>query len=48
MVNQSHVGTRNQPTLRDQLQAVFERDWNSKYSQDLDSLDQWQGRCGVY
>ncbi|XP_072835561.2 5'-3' exonuclease PLD3 [Pogona vitticeps] len=45
VVNQSHVEAGDEPTLRDQLQDVFERDWNSNYSRELDSLEQWQDLC---
>ncbi|CAI5780783.1 5' [Podarcis lilfordi] len=48
VVNQSHVGAGEQPTVRDQLQAVFERDWNSRYSQELSLPGQWEQLCGTY
>ncbi|XP_033014398.1 phospholipase D3 [Lacerta agilis] len=48
VVNQSHVGAGEQPTVRDRLQAVFERDWNSRYSQELSLPGQWEQLCGTY
>ncbi|XP_053253672.1 5'-3' exonuclease PLD3 isoform X2 [Podarcis raffonei] len=48
VVNQSHVEAGEQPTVRDQLQAVFERDWNSRYSQELSLPGQWEQLCGTY
>ncbi|XP_066494730.1 5'-3' exonuclease PLD3 [Tiliqua scincoides] len=47
VVNQSHVEPSSQPTMRDQLQAVFERDWNSRYSQDLSLLGKGEDLCGA-
>lgn len=46
VVNQSQVEPGPQPTLREQLQAVFERDWSSGYSQDLRWLGQGEDLCG--
>nr|XP_060639662.1 5'-3' exonuclease PLD3 [Anolis sagrei ordinatus] len=45
VVNQSDTEAGIQPTLREQLQAVFERDWDSQYSRELNSLGQWQDSC---
>ncbi|XP_053124714.1 5'-3' exonuclease PLD3 [Hemicordylus capensis] len=48
VVNQSLVEPGGRATLREQLQAVFERDWDSQYSQELSSLGQWEGLCGAH
>ncbi|XP_054855470.1 5'-3' exonuclease PLD3 isoform X2 [Eublepharis macularius] len=48
VVNQSQVEAGVQPTVRDQLQAVFERDWNSRYSRELSFLGQWEDLCGTH
>ncbi|XP_061453836.1 5'-3' exonuclease PLD3 isoform X2 [Rhineura floridana] len=48
VVNHSHVEAGNQPTVREQLQAVFERDWDSRYSQGLSLLGQWEELCDTY
>ncbi|XP_042295682.1 5'-3' exonuclease PLD3 [Sceloporus undulatus] len=45
VVNESNVEARIPPTLRDQLQKVFERDWDSQYSRELNSVGQWQDLC---
>ncbi|XP_015263139.1 PREDICTED: phospholipase D3 [Gekko japonicus] len=46
VVNQSQVESGDQPTVRDQLEAVFERDWNSQYSRELNLLGQSGDLCG--
>ncbi|KAL8220030.1 UNVERIFIED_CONTAM: hypothetical protein K2H54_037851 [Gekko kuhli] len=46
VVNQSQVESGDQPTVRDQLEAVFERDWNSQYSRELNLLGQLGDLCG--
>ncbi|XP_057270684.1 5'-3' exonuclease PLD3-like [Pezoporus wallicus] len=33
-------------TIREQLQAVFERDWSSQYSADIGDVERWQSHCG--
>ncbi|KAM4637272.1 5'-3' exonuclease PLD3 [Amazona ochrocephala] len=33
-------------TIREQLEAVFERDWSSQYSADIGDPERWQSRCG--
>ncbi|XP_048351237.1 5'-3' exonuclease PLD3 isoform X1 [Sphaerodactylus townsendi] len=46
VVNQSQVEAGDQPTVRHQLEAVFERDWNSRYSRELNLLSQSEDLCG--
>ncbi|XP_074872980.1 5'-3' exonuclease PLD3 [Carettochelys insculpta] len=46
VVNQSATGPRGPATVPEQLRAVFQRDWNSKYSRDIHALGQWEGLCG--
>ncbi|XP_062996232.1 5'-3' exonuclease PLD3 [Elgaria multicarinata webbii] len=48
VVNQSYTEAEEQPTVREQLQAIFDRDWNSRYSQELSLLGQWQDLCGAH
>ncbi|XP_067413375.1 5'-3' exonuclease PLD3 [Emydura macquarii macquarii] len=48
VVNQSDTNARGEPTVQEQLQAVFERDWNSKYSRDISTLGQGENICNVY
>ncbi|XP_074932500.1 5'-3' exonuclease PLD3 isoform X2 [Phalacrocorax aristotelis] len=33
-------------TIREQLQAVFERDWSSQYSTDISDAERWESLCG--
>lgn len=33
-------------TIREQLQGVFERDWNSQYSADIADAERWESLCG--
>ncbi|PKU28528.1 phospholipase d3 [Limosa lapponica baueri] len=33
-------------TIRQQLQAVFERDWSSQYSADIGDVPRWETLCG--
>jgi len=33
-------------TVREQLQAVFERDWSSQYSADIGEAERWESLCG--
>lgn len=33
-------------TFRERLQDVFERDWGSPYSVDIDDAESWGSRCG--
>lgn len=35
-------------TIREQLAAVFERDWSSQYSADIGDTERWQSRCGSH
>lgn len=32
-------------TIREQLQAVFERDWSSQYSVDIGDAERWESLC---
>uniref|UniRef100_A0A8D0HPY0 5'-3' exonuclease PLD3 n=1 Tax=Sphenodon punctatus TaxID=8508 RepID=A0A8D0HPY0_SPHPU len=48
VVNQTGPEAGGAPTLREQLQAVFERDWDSRYSRDVSSLGQGRDLCGVH
>ncbi|KAH0631472.1 hypothetical protein JD844_005806 [Phrynosoma platyrhinos] len=48
VVNESNVEARIQPTFREQLQNVFERDWDSQYSWELNSLGQWKDFCSSH
>eukprot|EP00079_Xenopus_tropicalis_P028736 XP_012823737.1 PREDICTED: phospholipase D3 isoform X1 [Xenopus tropicalis] len=44
IVNQTQsVGTSD--TIQMQLQAVFERDWNSNYSRTFNTLSSWKEKC---
>ncbi|XP_026577291.1 phospholipase D3 isoform X2 [Pseudonaja textilis] len=36
-----------QPTLREQLQHIFERDWDSRYSRQLDPQGPWEALCSA-
>lgn len=47
VVAQSPARAGDQPTLREQLQRIFERDWNSGYSRDLDPEGQWEALCSA-
>ncbi|XP_054664088.1 5'-3' exonuclease PLD3 isoform X1 [Grus americana] len=47
VVNQTVSQTgANTSTIREQLQAVFERDWSSQYSADIEDAEQWESLCG--
>ncbi|XP_037227784.1 5'-3' exonuclease PLD3 [Falco rusticolus] len=47
MVKQTGAGTAaGTSTIREELQAVFERDWNSQYSVDISDAEQWENFCG--
>uniref|UniRef100_A0A8D0DJX0 5'-3' exonuclease PLD3 n=1 Tax=Salvator merianae TaxID=96440 RepID=A0A8D0DJX0_SALMN len=48
VVNQSQAGPGEQPTVQEQLRALFERDWSSRYSLDLRSPGQWEDLCRAY
>ncbi|XP_044281359.1 5'-3' exonuclease PLD3 isoform X1 [Varanus komodoensis] len=48
VVNQSGVAAGDQATVRRQLQAIFDRDWDSRYSQPLRSLDWSEDPCGTH
>ncbi|XP_060549728.1 5'-3' exonuclease PLD3 isoform X1 [Pantherophis guttatus] len=37
----------DQATLREQLQRIFERDWNSRYSRELDPQGQGEALCSA-
>ncbi|XP_043390501.1 5'-3' exonuclease PLD3 isoform X2 [Chelonia mydas] len=45
VVNQCDANAQGEPTVQEQLQAVFERDWNSQYSRDISTLGQWENIC---
>ncbi|XP_061875603.1 5'-3' exonuclease PLD3 isoform X2 [Colius striatus] len=45
VVNQTGSGI-SAGTVREQLQAVFERDWNSQYSTDIVDAERWESVCG--
>ncbi|XP_050784509.1 5'-3' exonuclease PLD3 isoform X2 [Gopherus flavomarginatus] len=45
VVNQSDTNAQGELSVREQLQAVFERDWNSQYSSDISTLGQWEDIC---
>ncbi|XP_073178467.1 5'-3' exonuclease PLD3 isoform X3 [Lepidochelys kempii] len=45
VVNQCDAKAQGELTVQEQLQAVFERDWNSKYSRDISTLGQWENIC---
>nr|XP_048688840.1 5'-3' exonuclease PLD3 isoform X2 [Caretta caretta] len=45
VVNQCDANAQGELTVQEQLQAVFERDWNSKYSRDIGTLGQWENIC---
>lgn len=45
MVNQT-VSAAGTSTIREQLQAVFERDWSSQYSADISNAERWETVCG--
>ncbi|KAL7980656.1 hypothetical protein Chor_001810 [Crotalus horridus] len=47
VVAQSPARAGGQPTLREQLQRIFERDWNSGYSRGLDPEGQWEALCSA-
>uniref|UniRef100_A0A8B9QMD4 5'-3' exonuclease PLD3 n=1 Tax=Apteryx owenii TaxID=8824 RepID=A0A8B9QMD4_APTOW len=48
VVNESGGRTGGTATVRGQLQAVFERDWSSPYSADIDDVEQWQRMCSFH
>ncbi|XP_010073863.1 PREDICTED: phospholipase D3 [Pterocles gutturalis] len=45
VVNQT-VSRTGAGTIREQLQVVFERDWSSQYSADIDDTERWESLCG--
>lgn len=46
-VSQNSAGTAaGTSTIREQLQAVFERDWSSQYSADISDAERWETVCG--
>ncbi|XP_069763784.1 5'-3' exonuclease PLD3 [Narcine bancroftii] len=46
VVNQTESrGSSPVPTIAEQLQAVFERDWSSPYSKCMDAADKWHNIC---
>uniref|UniRef100_A0A8B9RUR5 5'-3' exonuclease PLD3 n=1 Tax=Accipiter nisus TaxID=211598 RepID=A0A8B9RUR5_9AVES len=46
-VSQTSAGTAaSTSTIREQLQAVFERDWSSQYSADISDAERWETVCG--
>lgn len=48
-VSQTSAGAAaNTSTIRDQLQAVFERDWSSQYSADISDAERWETICGSH
>ncbi|XP_062454201.1 5'-3' exonuclease PLD3 isoform X2 [Rhea pennata] len=48
VVNESEDRASGTDTVRGQLQAVFERDWSSQYSTDIDNVEQWQRMCSFH
>lgn len=51
LVSQTGAGTTagsaaSTSTIREQLQAVFERDWSSQYSADIGDAERWESLCG--
>ncbi|KAM9514642.1 5'-3' exonuclease PLD3 [Guaruba guarouba] len=47
VVNQT-VSADGTGTIREQLEAVFERDWSSQYSADIGDAERWQSLCGSH
>ncbi|XP_063168507.1 5'-3' exonuclease PLD3 isoform X2 [Candoia aspera] len=47
VVEQSQAQAGDRPTVRGQLQGIFERDWNSRYSRDLNSVGHWEDFCSA-
>ncbi|XP_075771667.1 5'-3' exonuclease PLD3 [Pelodiscus sinensis] len=45
VVNQSDAKPQGEATVQAQLQAVFQRDWSSKYSRDIRTVGQWETLC---
>ncbi|KAM4696663.1 5'-3' exonuclease PLD3 [Rhinophrynus dorsalis] len=44
VVNQTSSVSASRP-IQEQLQAVFERDWNSNYSRAINALESWKEKC---
>ncbi|NXY84181.1 PLD3 Phospholipase, partial [Alcedo cyanopectus] len=40
------TGATGATTVREQLRAVFQRDWTSQYSVDIGDTGRWEGVCG--
>uniref|UniRef100_A0A8C8VQZ9 5'-3' exonuclease PLD3 n=1 Tax=Pelusios castaneus TaxID=367368 RepID=A0A8C8VQZ9_9SAUR len=48
VVSQSEANANVEPTLQEQLLAVFKRDWNSKYSRDINTLGLRENICNIH
>ncbi|XP_068766381.1 5'-3' exonuclease PLD3 [Struthio camelus] len=48
IVNETGDRAGGTATARGQLQAVFERDWSSQYSTDINDVEQWEHMCSFH